>query len=297
LLTGTTRPRVFSIVHDTTQSEGAPVTDGSPTSGQPTAPPEIDTSVPHSARIWNYWLGGKDNYPVDRAAGDQFGAVFPGIVDVTRASRQFLIRAVRFLAGEVEIRQFLDIGTGLPTAENTHEVAQRVAPESRIVYVDNDPVVLIHARALLASSGEGRTAFVDADLHDPDKILDAAAETLDFTRPIALMLMGILGHVTDDDESQSIVKRLLDALASGSHLVLCDGTDTNPAGVAAQEQYNQSGAVPYRLRSPAQLTGFFNGLELVEPGVVSVSQWRPDPDAVGGLPAAVDAFGGVGRKP
>ena len=275
-----------------------PVTDGSPTSGQPPAPPEIDPSVPHSARIWNYWLGGKDNYPVDREAGDQFGAVFPGIVDVTRASRQFLIRAVRFLAGEVEIRQFLDIGTGLPTAENTHEVAQRVAPESRIVYVDNDPVVLIHARALLFSSGEGRTAYVDADLQDPDKILDAAAETLDFTRPIALMLMGILGHVTDDDEARSIVKRLLDALASGSHLVLCDGTDTNPAGVAAQEQYNRSGAVPYRLRSPAQLTGFFDGLELVEPGVVSVSQWRPDPaDTVGALPAAVDAFGGVGRKP
>jgi S-adenosyl methyltransferase len=274
------------------------VTDGSRTSGQPPAPPEIDTSVPHSARIWNYWLGGKDNYPVDREAGDQFGAVFPGIVDVTRASRQFLIRAVRFLAGEVEIRQFLDIGTGLPTAENTHEVAQRVAPESRIVYVDNDPVVLIHARALLSSSGEGRTAYVDADLHDPDKILDAAAETLDFTRPTALMLMGILGHVTDDDEAGSIVKRLLDALASGSHLVLCDGTDTNPAGVAAQEQYNRSGAVPYRLRSPAQLTGFFDGLELVEPGVVSVSRWRPDPaDDIGGLPAAVDAFGGVGRKP
>jgi hypothetical protein len=274
------------------------VTDGSRTSGQPPAPPEIDTSVPHSARIWNYWLGGKDNYPVDREAGDQFGAVFPGIVDVTRASRQFLIRAVRFLAGEVEIRQFLDIGTGLPTAKNTHEVAQLVAPESRIVYVDNDPVVLIHARALLSSSGEGRTAYVDADLHDPDKILDASAETLDFTRPIALMLMGILGHVIDDDESGSIVKRLLDAVASGSHLVLCDGTDTNPAGVAAQEQYNRSGAVPYRLRSPAQLTGFFDGLELVEPGVVSVSRWRPDPaDAVGGLPAAVDAFGGVGRKP
>ena len=272
--------------------------DGSPTSGQPPAPAEIDTSVPHSARIWNYWLGGKDNYPVDREAGDQFGAVFPGIVDVTRASRQFLIRAVRFLAGEVGIRQFLDIGTGLPTAENTHEVAQRVAQESRIVYVDNDPVVLIHARALLFSSGEGRTAYVDADLHDPDTILDAAAETLDFTRPVALMLMGILGHVTDDDEARSIVKRLLDALGSGSHLVLCDGTDTNPAGVAAQEQYNRSGAVPYRLRSPAQLTSFFDGLELVEPGVVSVSQWRPDPaDAVGGPPAAVDAFGGVGRKP
>jgi S-adenosyl methyltransferase len=262
------------------------------------SPPEIDASVPHSARIWNYWLGGKDNYPVDREAGDQFGAVFPGIVDVTRASRQFLIRAVRFLASEVGIRQFLDIGTGLPTAENTHEVAQRVAPESRIVYVDNDPVVLAHARALLTSSGEGRTAYLNADLHDPEKILGAAAETLDLTRPTALMLMGILGHVTDDDEARSIVKRLLDGLSSGSHLALFDGTDTNPAGVAAQEQYNRSGAVPYRLRSPDQITGFFDGLELVEPGVVSVTLWRPDPAGGSGEPpAAVDAFGGVGRKP
>jgi O-methyltransferase involved in polyketide biosynthesis len=252
--------------------------------------------VPHSARIWNYWLGGKDHYPVDREAGDQFEAVFPGIVDVTRASRGFLIRAVRFLAGEAGIRQFLDIGTGLPAAQNTHEVAQEVAPDSRIVYVDNDPVVLIHARALLTSTGEGRTAYVDADLHEPQSILEAAAETLDFTRPTALMLLGILGHITDDDEARSIVQRLLDPLASGSYLSLYDGTDTNPAGVAAQEEYNRSGAVPYRLRSPAQITGFFEGLELVDPGVVPVSRWRPDP-AAGDLPAAVDAFGGVGRKP
>ncbi len=261
-------------------------------------PLRIDTSRAHPARVYDWWLGGKDNYPVDREAGDQFGAVFPGIVDVTRASRQFLIRAVRFLARDVGIRQFLDIGTGLPTAENTHEVAQRVAPESRIVYVDNDPVVLSHARALLTSSGEGRTAYLDADLRDPDKILGAAAGTLDFDQPTALMLMGILGHVTDDEEAQAIVRRLLDALSSGSHLVLCDGTDTNPAGVAAQEQYNQSGAVPYRLRSPDQIAGFFDGLELVAPGVVSIALWRPDPaSGSGDLPAAVDAFGGVGRKP
>jgi S-adenosyl methyltransferase len=258
----------------------------------------INASVPHSARIWNYWLGGKDNYPVDREAGDQFGEVFPGIRDVTRASRGFLIRAVRFLAAEAGIRQFLDIGTGLPTAQNTHEVAQQVAPEARIVYVDNDPVVLAHARALLTSTGEGRTAYLDADLRDPDKILAAAAETLDFARPTGLMVMGILGHITDDDEARSIVKRLLDALSSGSYLALFDGTDTDPAGVAAQEEYNRSGAVPYQLRSPAQIAGFFEGLELVEPGVVSVSQWRPDPAGAGGdPPAAVDAFGGVGRKP
>jgi hypothetical protein len=274
------------------------VTDPPAAPGQGTEPPRIDTTVPHSARIWNYWLGGKDNYPVDRAAGDQFRDAFPGIVDVTRASRAFLTRAVRYLAGEAGIRQFLDVGTGLPTADNTHEVAQRVAPESRIVYVDNDPVVLVHARALLTSTPQGVTQYVDADLHEPDRILEAASKTIDFTEPVALMLLGILGHVTDDDEARSIVKRLLGALPSGSYLAVYDGTDTNPAGVEAQERYNRSGAVPYRLRSPEQVTGFFDGLELVEPGVVSVSRWRPDPaDAAGGPPAAVDAFGGVGRKP
>ncbi|HEV8164235.1 MAG TPA: SAM-dependent methyltransferase [Actinomycetota bacterium] len=274
------------------------MTDPPAAPGQGTEPPRIDTTVPHSARIWNYWLGGKDNYPVDRAAGDQFRDAFPGIVDVTRASRAFLTRAVRYLAGEAGIRQFLDVGTGLPTADNTHEVAQRVAPESRIVYVDNDPVVLVHARALLTSTPQGVTQYVDADLHEPDRILEAASKTIDFTEPVALMLLGILGHVTDDDEARSIVKRLLGALPSGSYLAVYDGTDTNPAGVEAQERYNRSGAVPYRLRSPEQVTGFFDGLELVEPGVVSVSRWRPDPaDAAGGPPAAVDAFGGVGRKP
>jgi O-methyltransferase involved in polyketide biosynthesis len=274
------------------------VTDPPAAPGKGTEPPRIDTTVPHSARIWNYWLGGKDNYPVDRAAGDQFREAFPGIVDVTRASRAFLTRAVRHLAGEAGVRQFLDVGTGLPTADNTHEVAQRVAPDSRIVYVDNDPVVLVHARALLTSTPQGVTQYVDADLREPDRILEAASRTLDFTEPVALMLLGILGHVTDDAEARSIVQRLLGALPSGSYLALDDGTDTNPAGVEAQERYNQSGAVPYRLRSPQQLAGFFDGLELVEPGVVSVSRWRPDPaDAAGGLPAEVDAFGGVGRKP
>jgi hypothetical protein len=166
--------------------------------------PEIDASVPNSARIWNYWLGGKDNYPVDREAGEQFRAIFPEIVEVARSTRAFLNRAVRYLAGEAEIRQFLDIGTGLPTADNTHEVAQRVAPKSRVVYVDNDPVVLAHARALLTST-QGVTAYVDADLHDPDAILDATARTLDFSQPVALMLLGVLGHIGGDDEARSIV--------------------------------------------------------------------------------------------
>jgi len=260
----------------------------------PDQPPEIDASVPHSARIWNYWLGGKDNFPVDREAGDQYREAFPEIVDVARASRAFLIRAVRWLAGEAGIRQFLDIGTGLPAADNTHEVAQRVAPDARVVYVDNDPVVLAHARALLTST-KGSTAYVEADLHEPDTILDAAARTLDFDQPIALMLMGILGHF-DYDEARSIVKRLLDPLATGSYLTLNDGTNIISQKFAqAQETYNRSGAVPYHLRSPEQIAAFFEGLELVEPGLVSVPRWRPD-DA-DGLPEELDAFGAVGRKP
>jgi O-methyltransferase involved in polyketide biosynthesis len=271
-------------------SEETPVTNG-----VTDQPPGIDASVPHSARIWNYWLGGKDNYPVDREAGDQYREAFPEIVGVARASRAFLTRAVRWLAGEAGVRQFLDIGTGLPTADNTHEVAQRVAPEARVVYVDNDPVVLAHARALLTST-QGVTAYVDADLHDPDTILDAAARTLDFSQPVALMLMGILGHF-DYDEARSIVKRLLDPLPSGSYLTLNDGTNIiSEKFVQAQEIYNRSGAVPYHLRSPEQIAGFFEGLELVEPGLVSVPRWRPD-RADGGLPEELDAFGAVGRKP
>jgi hypothetical protein len=258
--------------------------------------PEIDASVPNSARIWNYWLGGKDNCPVDREAGEQFRAIFPEIVEVARSTRAFLNRAVRYLAGEAGLRQFLDIGTGLPTADNTHEVAQRVAPKSRVVYVDNDPIVLAHARALLTST-QRVTAYVDADLHDPDAILDATARTLDFSQPVALMLLGVLGHIGDDDEARSIVKRLLDGLASGSYLALCDGINTSQAGIQAQDDYDQSGAIPYRLRSPEQVAGLFAGLELVEPGVVSLPRWRPDPTKGDGPPREIDAVGGVGRKP
>jgi O-methyltransferase involved in polyketide biosynthesis len=262
------------------------------------APPEIDGSVPNSARIWNYWLGGKDNYPVDRRVGDEYRAIYPQIVEVARASRQFLTRAVRYLAGEARVWQFLDIGTGLPTVDNTHEVAQRVAPDARIVYVDNDPVVLAHARALLTST-QGVTAYIDADLHDPDRILGLAARTLDLTQPVALMLLGILGHIDDDAEARSIVRRLLDAVPSGSYLTVCDGTnDIHEAGVAAQERYNQSGALPYRLRSSRQIAELFEGLELVPPGVVPCPRWRPDPgDAGPALAPEMDQFAGVGRKP
>jgi hypothetical protein len=261
-----------------------------------TGSPEIDATVPNSARIWNYWLGGKDNYPVDREAGDDYRAIYPEIVDVARASRQFLARAVRYLAGEAQLRQFLDIGTGLPTADNTHEIAQRVAPEARVVYVDNDPVVLAHARALLTSSRQGGTAYIDADLRDPETILAAAARTLDFTQPIGLMLLGIVGHIDDDDQARAIVRRLLDALPSGSYLTLCEGTnDLYQSGVEAQRLYNQSGAMPYRLRSAKQIAGFFEDLELVEPGVVSCPRWRPDPGTP--LPPEMDQVAGVGRKP
>ena len=274
------------------------MTDSPSTPGQRTEPPEIDASVPNSARIWNYWLGGKDNYPVDREAGDEYRATYPEIVEVARASRRFLARAVRYLAGEARVRQFLDVGTGLPTEDNTHEVAQRVAPEARVVYVDNDPVVLAHARALLTSP-QRATAYIDADLRDPDAILAAAARTLDLTQPVGLMLLGILGHVDDDEEARSIVRRLVAALPSGSYLTICDGTnDISEAGVEAQRRYNESGAVPYRLRSAQQIADFFDGLEVVEPGVVSCPRWRPDPaDVGGGLPAEMDQVAGVGRKP
>ncbi|MGH4017431.1 MAG: SAM-dependent methyltransferase, partial [Pseudonocardiaceae bacterium] len=240
-------------------------------------PAGVDTTVAHSPRIWNYWLGGKDNYPVDREIGDRFSEIFPGIIDIARASRHFLTRTIRYLAGEVGIHQFLDIGTGLPAADNTHEVAQRMAPESRIVYVDNDPLVLAHARALLTSTPEGATHYVHADLRQPERVLDAAAETLDFTQPIALILNNILGHIIDDDEAYAIVNRLLDALPSGSYLLLNDGTNVI-AGEAFDEAirlWNEAGSAPYRLRTPDQIARFFDGLELVEPGVVSCPLWRP----------------------
>jgi hypothetical protein len=253
--------------------------------------------VPHSARIWNYWLGGKDNYAVDREAGDQYVQVFPGIVDIARHSRAFLARAVRHLAGAAGVGQFLDVGTGLPTFDNTHNVAQRVAPESRIVYVDNDPLVLVHARALLTSTPEGVTDYLDADLRDPGAILRAAAKTLDFSRPVALMLMEIMGHVTDDDEALSIVHRLLDGLPSGSYLVMADGTNEIPKAFQdAQEDYDDTGAVPYKLRDRPQIARFFDGLELLEPGLVTCLRWRPEVAPVG-APADVEPLGAVGRKP
>jgi hypothetical protein len=270
------------------------VADNSATSSQ--VPPEINTNVPQTARIWNYWLGGKDNFAVDRQVGDQILQAFPAIVENARASRAFLARAVRYLAGEAGIRQFLDIGTGLPTANNTHQVAQAVAPECRIVYVDNDPIVLGHARALLTSTPEGATAYLDADLRDPDKILQQAALTLDFSQPIAIMLMGILGHIAEDEQAQSIVKRLVGGVPAGSYLTMNDGTDTSQEVVEAARIWNQSANPTYHLRSPDRIARFFDGLELVEPGVVSPPRWRPEASP-SGLPGEIDSACGVGRKP
>jgi hypothetical protein len=256
---------------------------------------EIDTTTPHSARVWNYWLGGKDNYQADRDAGEEFLAIYPGQRDKARACRHFLLRAVRYLANEAGVRQFLDIGTGLPTANNTHEVAQHEAPDARIVYVDNDPLVLAHARALLTSSPEGVTDYIDADLHEPEAILAGAASTLDFSRPIALMLIGVLGHVQEYDEARSIVSRLLNGLPSGSYLVQCDGDDTSAAYMAALDAYRDRSSVPYNVRSQDQIAAFYQGLDLIEPGLVPIQRWRPEPNPFG-EPLDVAEFGGVGRK-
>ncbi|MBO0848820.1 MAG: SAM-dependent methyltransferase [Pseudonocardia sp.] len=255
---------------------------------------KITFDTPHSARIWNYWMGGKDNYPVDRAAGDAFAATYPAISFQVKQSRQFLIRAVRFLAGECGVRQFMDVGTGLPTMENTHEVAQSVAPDSKIVYVDNDPLVLAHARALLTNTTpEGVTAYVDADIHDPDTVVADARNILNFNQPIAVLFMGILGHVADLEEARSIVSRIMAATVSGSYLVQWDSTNTSEARIQATANYNKTGAVPYNLRSPEQIARFYDGLDLLEPGVVSISRWRPAVDGV----ALADAYGAVARKP
>jgi len=262
--------------------------------------PKVDTTVPHSARVWNYLLGGKDNYDVDREAAEQFRALFPQIINIAQADRAFLGRAVRHLTGDVGIRQFLDIGTGLPTMDNTHEVAQRVAPESRIVYVDNDPLVLVHARALLTSTPEGSCHYIDADLNDPDKILELSSDTLDFDRPVAIMLLGIMHFIHDLDEAKRILNRLLDAVPSGSYLVITHATldfdEGRTAQAEAQEDWNEKSANPMVPRNRAQVTTLFDGLELLEPGVVSMSRWRPA-TTEWGEPDEVPGYCGVARKP
>jgi hypothetical protein len=261
---------------------------------------KLDTSVPHSARVWNYWLGGKDNFPADRQVGDQFEQLYPDITVVARSSRAFLSRAVTFLAAEAGIRQFLDVGTGMPTAENTHQVAQAAAPEARIVYVDNDPLVLVHARALLTGTPQGATEYIDADLRDPAAIVRAAsATTLDLSQPTGLILMNILGHVPDLDEAVAIVGHLVNALPSGSYLVTADGTNVidGPAFEEAIGVWNANAPLSYHLRHPDELARFLTGLQVVEPGLVPCSRWRPSPAAAPEDRREVDEYGAVARKP
>jgi S-adenosyl methyltransferase len=261
-------------------------------------PVQIDTTVAHPARVYDYWLGGKDNFAADREAAERVLAVTPGLRYRVRANRAFLARVVRYLATDAGIRQFLDIGTGIPSANNTHEVAQAAAPDSRVVYVDNDPIVLTHAKALLASGPEGATQYVDGDIRKPGPILREAARTLDFTRPTALMLLGVLHLVQDSEDPGRLVAELMDALPSGSFLAISHpASDIHVAAQAeAQKRYNERVSTPQTMRTRAEVTRFFDGLDLVPPGVVYVHEWRPDP---GDVPPAdgVSAHGGVARKP
>jgi hypothetical protein len=258
----------------------------------------IRIDVAHNARVWNHWLGGKDNYPVDRAVGDHVTGLYPSIGEVARADRAFLGRAVTHLASDAGVRQFLDIGTGLPTVENTHEVAQRIAPDARIVYVDNDPIVLAHARALLTSSPGGVTEYLDANAHDPESIVSSVEATLDLTRPVAVMMLGILNFVMDTDEARSIVRRLMGAVPSGSYLVLTHPTlELGGEGNAeAMAFWNENATPPITARSRAEFASFCEGLDLLEPGIVSCARWRHDP-ATGAEPVQVAQFGAVARKP
>ncbi len=258
----------------------------------------IDTSVAHPARRYNYWLGGKDNFAVDRESGDAVAAAFPTVRTGALENRGFLRRAVTFLAGEAGIRQFLDLGTGLPSADNTHEVAQRLAPQSRVVYADNDPLVMVHARALLTNASDaGVTDYIEADLREPDKILREAARTLDFRRPVALMLVAVMHFVGDSDDPYGVVARLVDALPSGSYLVISHVTgeyfgEKEMADIAAG-RYG-----PFFPRTREQILRFFDGLELLPPGIVSAAEWRaenePEPRPTA---AATATYSAVARVP
>ncbi|MGX9888191.1 SAM-dependent methyltransferase [Streptomyces sp. NPDC002276] len=267
-------------------------------SGTPAAgPARLDTGVAHNARVWNHWIGGTDNYEIDRRVGEHVAGLFPVIREVARADRDFLGRAVRFLTGERGVRQFLDLGTGLPSVDNTHEIAQRVAPDARIVYVDNDPLVLVHARKLLTSTPEGVTDYIEADVRDPASIVQRATGTLDFDRPVAVMMLGVLNFVLDTEEARQVVRDLMAAVPPGSFLVLTHPTfDADLGGegnVPAMEFWNANATPPITARGRADITAFFEGLDLLEPGLVPCSRWRPDSDS----PAVVPQFGAVAVKP
>nr|WP_062331710.1 SAM-dependent methyltransferase [Herbidospora sakaeratensis] len=254
----------------------------------------LDTSTPHPARVWDYWLGGTDNFASDREVAAQIVEVMPDLPINARSERQFIGRVVGMLAGEIGVDQFLDVGTGIPNAGNTHVVAQKINPAARIVYVDNDPIVLIHARALLESTSEGATDYLDADLRHPDPLLQAASETLDFSRPVGLMLMGVIEFVTDDTLALDTVHTLIDALSPGSYVAIASSMPS--VGMQrAVDLWHARGGAPLVLRSPENLTRFFDGLDLLEPGVVSLPQWRPDP-LTDYRDMEVYQYGGVARK-
>jgi O-methyltransferase involved in polyketide biosynthesis len=256
----------------------------------------FDTTVPSPARMWNYWVGGKDHFAADREAAARIQAAMPALPAIARSVRAFLIDVVHSLTVDYGVRQFLDIGTGLPTADNTHDVAQRAAPESRIVYADYDPVVLAHARALLTSTPEGKTDYIQADLRDTDAILTAAARTLDFSRPVAVLLLAVLHFIPDTDDPYGIVKKLMDAVPAGSFLVICHApSDINSGEIAEMaRRYNQSGAEQMRPRSREEIMRFFEGLEMIPPGLAPLSEWLPPGPAD---PSSGSAVAGVARKP
>lgn len=269
-------------------------------------PAEIDRTVAHAARVYDFYLGGVTNFEVDRVAAEHAASVHPGGIDTVRASvksnRAFLVRAVSWLAGEAGVRQFLDIGSGIPNGDNVHAAAQRTAPDARIVYVDNDPIVLAHAHQLLESTSEGRVAYIPGDARDPARILELAALTLDFSQPIAVLLVGLLHFIPDSDDPYGLVARLLDAVPSGSCLVVCHlASDIHPAEMAeAARRFNETTNETWVLRSRDEITGFFDRLELIEPGVVQVDQWRPHDGPVpvlapGGRVNPLHV--GIGRKP
>ena len=254
---------------------------------------------PSPARVWNYWMGGKDNYEPDQTVGDVVADIYPGIRTMATQSRQFLIRSVRYLTEEVGIRQFLDLGGGLPDplGNNTHTVAQSLAPDAKVVYVDNDPVVLAHQRALMISSPQGASAFVDKDYRDTDAVIARASRTLDFTQPISVMFMGVFGYLPPYDELRSIVDRSMVAVPSGSYLTFWDGTDTSDE-IRESHRVQAEMGHPYTLRTVEEIEQVFTGLELVEPGVVQLSQWRPEKNDIAARTSVrVDAYGGVARKP
>jgi hypothetical protein len=307
--------------HGAGHRPGPEAGDSGPEQGQPWGPPPagLDVSLPHPARVRNYWLGGRDFYAADKAAGEEIGREFPHLAEAARAERAFLVRAVRFLAGPARIRQFLDVGAGLPAGGNTHEIAQGIAPDTRIVYADHDPAVILHAKTLLsnpmlASTRDGAVYYADADLRDVAAVLAAASTTLDPARPVALIMLGILGHIDDFGAARSITSQLMNELPAGSYLVIADGVaDGDSVGsdsvgsaqrrydASARPRYGASAPAPYLLRKPDELTSFFAGLDLTEPGVVPCPQWRPDgrgADLPGGRDdAGTAAYCGVARKP